>query len=440
MSVIDPATGRRRSSRIARKKRQIISDSQSSEQYEPVTADDIANLFGKKLSKPKALWPVYLMLFAGCVCLFMVSPVRVQTVLGLGGNATMMGTRCAFTGITNLIISASIGLVLDTLGRKPTMLLITIFMSLGWFVCSQTDDLMTFMALSSVTWSYYNTMKIIAKYMITDCVEDPAERSQKSSMVEVTLTLAMMLGPLMGGILSTHHNVYRLSSMIAGCVIVLMVLIVPETKPTVVGSSATSENRDVASTPSVDNLENSSGCCQMFMLTAITVCTFVPLTVLIGCMNTFAVTVLNADSATVGKTMMSCTGMATLTQLILPSLTKNVSGKTRIIVAMLLTCGALHGSTMMQDNYMMWVVCMMAGWIFTAQGRNGVEDVIQQTMPGGKGHSFMAVVASITQMSMGVINGYLMDNGFSVWKFGTGFSFCAALFTLLYTTPKGKED
>jgi len=416
-------------------KRAVVSD-QRADSRSTVTAEEfIALVSGEKPATPKpSLLPIYFSLFVGCLSLFLVSPVRVQTVLKLGGNATLMGTRGACTGVTNLIISASIGSVLDRFGRKPIMMLLTMMLSLGWYVNSQTTDLYVFMAFSSITWSYGNSMKIISKYMVTDIVSDPTERSQRSAMVEVVFTTGMMVGPLTGGILSKTHNVWQISYMLSSCVMLLMAVILTETRPASVRKSNTNVNN-----AATNDTEAVCGWYDYIMLVLITVFSFVPMTVLIGCMNTFAVTVLKADSASVGQTMMACTGMATITQLILPSLTTNVSGKTRVVVSMVTTAIALFMSIQMQSDYKMWVVCMMAGWCLSAQGRNGVEDLIQASIPGGKGHSFMAVIGAVVQMSMGIINGYLMDNGYSVWFFGACLCICSAFFTILYTPTKSQR-
>ena len=176
----------------------------------------------------KRLLIIYLIIFTEILGFSIVLPVLPFLALSLGLNYFQIGLVLAVFSICQLFASPVWGKLSDRYGRKPILILSQISTFIG-FILLGIATTVIILILARVVDGLLGSNMTVAQAYLSD-ITKPQDRTRVYSYSSAVFGLALIIGPLIGGILSTID--YSVPMFVAAGVclvsIILVVLFLPE--------------------------------------------------------------------------------------------------------------------------------------------------------------------------------------------------------------------
>jgi len=180
-------------------------------------------------SKKSQLGIIFLTVLIDLIGFGIVIPVLPRYAEHFGATVTQNGWLVGLFSLAQFIFSPVWGRISDRIGRKPVLVVSIFCTALGYFLMGAATTLTTlFIAriLAGIATSNIGT----AQAYIAD-VSTKEERSKAMGLIGAAFGLGFILGPAIGGIMSTHFGLGSpmfLSGAMAACNAVLVICILPE--------------------------------------------------------------------------------------------------------------------------------------------------------------------------------------------------------------------
>lgn len=176
----------------------------------------------------KRLLIIYLIIFTEVLGFSIVIPVLPFLALSLGLNYFQIGLVLAVFSICQLVASPVWGKLSDRYGRKPILILSQISTFIGFILLGITTTVLI-LVLARVVDGLLGSNMTVAQAYLSDITE-PQDRTRAYGYSSAVFGLALIIGPLIGGILSTID--YSVPMFVAAGVclvsIILVVFFLPE--------------------------------------------------------------------------------------------------------------------------------------------------------------------------------------------------------------------
>ena len=175
------------------------------------------------------VWHLSLIIGLRFFGLFIVMSVLSAYALHLeGATATLVGLAVGGYAFTQAALQVPFGLLSDKIGRKKTILIGLIIFALGSVIAGVASDIYTLLLGRFLQGAGAIGAVVIA--MISDHVREEERAHAMAVMgmvIAVAFTLAMVFGPLVGGVVGVP-SLFYLTAFMALASIVLLFTIVPE--------------------------------------------------------------------------------------------------------------------------------------------------------------------------------------------------------------------
>jgi MFS family permease len=171
------------------------------------------------LKKFNQLLPLLLLIFIDSFSYFVIIPILLEIYFNHPGSVlsptTHQFTRNFLTGLTislstlaSLLAAPLIGSASDTYGRKKTLLLCLIGTSIGFFIpiIGILKKSVALILLGRILGGIGSASQPIAQAAVAD-ISKGKEKAFFLSLIALAMTIALILGPLVGGYLSDAHFV-----------------------------------------------------------------------------------------------------------------------------------------------------------------------------------------------------------------------------------------
>ena len=169
----------------------------------------------------RRLLTIFLIVFVGLLGFSIILPLLPYYAETFGASPTLVGVLTASYAAAQLFGAPVLGRLSDRYGRRPILLLSSVGTLIGFLVLGFANSLWLLFAgriLDGLTGGNIS----VAQAYITD-VTDEKERAKGLGMVGAAFGLGFIIGPLLGGALSTGGR-YALPSFVAAGITLLNVL------------------------------------------------------------------------------------------------------------------------------------------------------------------------------------------------------------------------
>ncbi|MGG0302930.1 MFS transporter [Bacillus albus] len=136
------------------------------------------------------------------------------------------------------------GPLIDTKGRKSVLIPSLIISTIGSIGCAFSGNVYLFLFFRAVQAIGIAAIPVVAATIIGDLFEG-TERGEAMSLYQMLLALAPAIGPLIGGYLGSingHVSVFLFLSILGILLLIINILLLPETKPTVMKQPQAKKN------------------------------------------------------------------------------------------------------------------------------------------------------------------------------------------------------
>jgi DHA1 family tetracycline resistance protein-like MFS transporter len=169
----------------------------------------------------RRLLTIFLIVFVGLLGFSIILPLLPYYAETFGASPTLVGVLTASYAAAQLIGAPVLGRLSDRYGRRPILLLSSVGTLVGFLILGFANSLWLLFAgriLDGLTGGNIS----VAQAYITD-VTDEKERAKGLGLVGAAFGLGFIVGPLLGGALSTGGR-YALPSFVAAGITLLNVL------------------------------------------------------------------------------------------------------------------------------------------------------------------------------------------------------------------------
>ncbi|PFO72276.1 MFS transporter [Bacillus cereus] len=136
------------------------------------------------------------------------------------------------------------GPLIDSKGRKSVLIPSLIISTIGSIGCTFSANVYLFLFFRAVQAIGIAAIPVVAATIIGDLFEGK-ERGEAMSLYQMLLALAPAIGPLIGGYLGSingHVSVFLFLSILGILLLIINILLLPETKPTVIRQPHSKKN------------------------------------------------------------------------------------------------------------------------------------------------------------------------------------------------------
>lgn len=155
--------------------------------------------------------------------LFVVMPVLAVYAMSLeGADEVLVGIVIGGYALTQMLFQLPFGMLSDKIGRKVTLLIGFLIFAAGSVVCALSDDI--YMLLFGRFLQGAGAVGAVVTAMISDSVKEESRAKAMAVMggsIALSFALAMMLGPIIGGIYGVDKLFWLTGALALVAIIVL---------------------------------------------------------------------------------------------------------------------------------------------------------------------------------------------------------------------------
>lgn len=192
------------------------------------------------MNRNQNLRPVLTVLFMSLLGFATMVPLLPLYARELGAGNALVGLLLGIYSLTDLVIAPLAGRISDKVGRKPVLIFSLVLFSSGWLLLAFADSLYDFIFSQVLTG--LGSSQITVTYAFIADLTPPQRRTKGMGFFGMMFALAFIIGPPMGGLLSTLGD--RLPAFTAAgfCALALLATITIISEP--LRTSASEEDDD----------------------------------------------------------------------------------------------------------------------------------------------------------------------------------------------------
>jgi DHA1 family tetracycline resistance protein-like MFS transporter len=177
--------------------------------------------------------PLWIAVFVDILGFTIILPFLPLLAKQYSTNALTIGLLIASNAIFGFVFSPILGKLSDRFGRKPLLLISQAGTFIGFMILAFSNSLQM-LFLARIIDGFFGGQFPISQAVIGDVVP-PKERGRQMTNIGTAFTLAAVIGPGIGGVLSQYYGIIGpglLASGIAMFAFIFTALRLPETLPT----------------------------------------------------------------------------------------------------------------------------------------------------------------------------------------------------------------
>jgi DHA1 family tetracycline resistance protein-like MFS transporter len=166
----------------------------------------------------------------GIGLIFPILPSLLEELTGSGQVSTIYGIILAAYAAMQFVFSPILGMLSDRIGRRPVMIVSLAGAAIDYLIMAFTPALWVLVAGRIIAGITSANMAVAGAY-IAD-ISDEKERAQRFSWMSAAFGVGFIVGPVLGGVLSTYflRAPFLAAAVLNGLNLLLVLLVVKESR------------------------------------------------------------------------------------------------------------------------------------------------------------------------------------------------------------------